>query len=54
MYGAQNNTVAPWGDSLPCGCGQAGGVLAWIQANPLLALALAFGMGFLLTKGGKR
>jgi hypothetical protein len=55
MYASQNNAaVAPWGDSNPC-CGQApGGLLNWIEAHPWLALALAFGAGFVLTKGGKR
>lgn len=49
------NEMVPWGDSgqPPCGCNNQGSLLAWIQANPLLAAAIAAGLVMILNSGSK-
>ncbi len=49
-------SVPPWGDAgqPPCGCNNPSSLMGWIQANPLLAAAIAAGLVMLLNSGGKR
>ena len=48
------NEMVPWGEAQqpPCGCNQ-GSLMAWIQANPWLAAAIAAGLVWMLNSGGK-